>query len=100
MIFGYYLLEACSCLMRDGKRVDLYERGGGEKLGRVDGGETVIYYYCYVIITGEQDLLSIKGKYVNIMLKNWTIPSSYFQLSQSPIGYMYAKMEYSLFLRI
>lgn len=44
MTFGYYLLEACSCLMRDGKRVDLYERGGGEKLGRVDGGETVIYY--------------------------------------------------------
>jgi hypothetical protein len=33
-------------LRRDRKGVHLYGRGGGEKLGGIEGGETVISTYC------------------------------------------------------
>lgn len=39
-MFGYYLLEVCSFLIRDRNGVDLEVRGVGEKLG-VEGGENV-----------------------------------------------------------
>ena len=45
VIFGCYLLEACSFLMRDRKGVDLEGRRGGEDLGRVEGEETIIRIY-------------------------------------------------------
>ena len=45
-LFGCYLLEACSFLMRDRKGVDLDGRDGGEELGGVEGEETVICVYC------------------------------------------------------
>ena len=41
-----HLLEDCSFLMRDRKVVDLERRRGGEELGGVDEGETVIRIYC------------------------------------------------------
>ena len=44
-MFGCYLLEACSFLMRDRKGVDLDGRDGGEELGGVEGEETVIRIY-------------------------------------------------------
>ena len=44
-MFGSYLLEACS-LKRDGKGVDLKGRGGDEKGGGVEGGESIIRIYC------------------------------------------------------
>ena len=44
-MFGCYLLEACSFLMRDRKGVDLDGRRGGEELGGVEGGETIIRIY-------------------------------------------------------
>jgi len=40
-MFGYYLFF----LMRDRKGVDPERRGGGEDLGGVKGGETVIRIY-------------------------------------------------------
>lgn len=36
--FGCYLLQACSFLVRDRRRVDLEERRGEEELGGVEGG--------------------------------------------------------------
>ena len=44
-MFGCYLLEACSFLMRDRKGVDLEGKGGGEELGGINGGKTVIRIY-------------------------------------------------------
>lgn len=41
-MFYYYPLEACSFLMWDRKGVDPDGKGGGEELGEVEGGETVI----------------------------------------------------------
>ena len=41
----HYLSEVCSFKMRDRKRVGLNGRGGGEELGGVEGGETVIMIY-------------------------------------------------------
>lgn len=38
-MFGCYIFEACSFLMRDRKGMDLEEKGGGEKLGEVERGE-------------------------------------------------------------
>ena len=38
-MFGCYIFEACSFLMRDRKGMDLEEKGGGEKLGEVEGGD-------------------------------------------------------------
>jgi hypothetical protein len=45
-MFGCYILEACSLLMRDRGRVDLAGRGNGEELGRVKGWGSVnrIFY--------------------------------------------------------
>ena len=45
VIFGCYLLEACSFLMRHKKEMDLDGRGGGEEIGKVEGGETIIRIY-------------------------------------------------------
>lgn len=44
-MFGCYFLEACSFLTRDRKGVDWDGRGGGEGLGGVEGGETIIRIY-------------------------------------------------------
>ena len=44
-MFGCYLLEACSFLMRDRKGVDLEGRRGGKELGGVVGGETIVMIY-------------------------------------------------------
>jgi hypothetical protein len=38
-MFGGYLLEACSFLMRHKKRIDLEGSSSGEELGIVEGGE-------------------------------------------------------------
>lgn len=46
IMFGCYLIEACSFTMRDRKEADLGRRGSGEELGRVGGGETIIKIYC------------------------------------------------------
>jgi len=46
VIFGYYVLEACSFLMRDRKEVDLKEREYGKELGGVERGDTVTKIYC------------------------------------------------------
>ena len=54
-MFGCYLLEVCSLLMRDRKGVNLKGRGGVEELGRVEEGENCnqdilnekrIYFLC------------------------------------------------------
>ena len=45
VMFGCYLLGACSFLMRDRKGVDLEGKGGGEELGGINGGKTVIRIY-------------------------------------------------------
>lgn len=47
VIFGYYLLEEYSFLMRHGKGVDPEKRGHGEELGGVGVGETIINIYMY-----------------------------------------------------
>lgn len=45
LTFGCYLLEAHSVLIRQkGSRSG--RRGDGEKLGEVEGGETIIRTYC------------------------------------------------------
>ena len=36
VMFGCYLLEACTFLMRDRKGADPEERGGGEELGGIE----------------------------------------------------------------
>lgn len=45
-MFGCYLLETYSFLMRNKKGVELKERGAGEDLGGIVGGETIIRIYC------------------------------------------------------
>ena len=45
-MFGCYLLEACSFLIRDRKGVDPDRMGGGEELRGVKGGEAVIRIFC------------------------------------------------------
>lgn len=42
VMFGCYLLYACSFLMRDRKEVGLDRREDGEKLGGTEGGKIVI----------------------------------------------------------
>jgi hypothetical protein len=39
-MFGCYLLEICSFLIKERKRVDLEARGDGEKPGRVEERKT------------------------------------------------------------
>lgn len=41
VMFGCYLLEACSFLFRDRNRVDRDESRGGEDLGGLEGRETI-----------------------------------------------------------
>lgn len=45
-MFCCYLLEVCSFLMRDIKVVVLDRKGGGDELGRVEGGEAAFRLYC------------------------------------------------------
>lgn len=45
VLFGCYLPEACSSLMRDIKGVDLDGRGYDEEPGGVERGKTVIEIY-------------------------------------------------------
>lgn len=40
VMFGFYLLEACSFLKRDRKGLGPEGKGGREDLGREEGGET------------------------------------------------------------
>lgn len=42
----FYLLEACSFLVRDRRGVDLEGRRGGERTGRDRRGETVFRLHC------------------------------------------------------
>jgi hypothetical protein len=44
--------------MRDRKGVDLEGRGGGEELGGVEGGKTIIGIYC----TREESILNKRKK--------------------------------------
>lgn len=44
MSYGY-LFDACSLLLRDRMGVDLDRRGGGKKLGEIEGRETVFQLY-------------------------------------------------------
>lgn len=46
VMFCYYLLGACSFLMRDRKGMDRDGRRCGEELGDIQGRETVIRIYC------------------------------------------------------
>lgn len=46
VMFGCYLLAARSFLMKDRKGGDLEGKGGGEELGEVRRGETLIRIYC------------------------------------------------------
>jgi hypothetical protein len=48
-MFGYYLLEACSFLIRDRNGVDLEVRGPGKGLGSRERGKckNVIRIYLY-----------------------------------------------------
>lgn len=45
VLFGSYLLEAYSILMRDKKAVDPEGSGGGKELGGAEGGETIVRIY-------------------------------------------------------
>lgn len=45
ILFCYYLLEACTFLIRDRKR-DPEGRGGGGELAGVGGGKIVFRLYC------------------------------------------------------
>lgn len=45
-IFGYYLLEACSFLIRDIRRVDMKGMGDGEELGGGERSETLMRMHC------------------------------------------------------
>ena len=46
ILFGCDLLEACSFFMRDRNVLYLDRRGGGEALGRVEGGKILFKLYC------------------------------------------------------
>lgn len=46
VMFGCYLLEACSFLKRSQGGADLRRRGGLWALGGVEGGETMVGNYC------------------------------------------------------
>lgn len=45
VMFGSYILEACSFLMKGRKGVNLEGRGVWEGLDRIEGGETIIKIY-------------------------------------------------------
>ena len=56
-MFGCYLFEACSFLIRDRKGVDPQEGQDGELLGGTKGGETINWY-----IVWEKNLFRINEK--------------------------------------
>ena len=64
-MFGCFLLEACSFLMKDRKGVDLEERGGGEELGRVEERETIIRKYCL-----RKESIFNKSKNIKVIVYN------------------------------
>lgn len=47
VMFGFYLLEACSFLMKDENGIYLDERGVGEQVGGLERRESIIIIKIY-----------------------------------------------------
>ena len=65
LLFFCYLLEPRSFLMKARKEVDLNARGDKEKLGEVEGEETVIRIYCM----RRESIFNQRGKASKIKMK-------------------------------